>query len=73
MKIKIILSLILITIILIFVASFAYHTALLKDKSEITRLRGDIAIYKNQIENYERVIRTIRETAATATVVEKAQ
>ncbi len=41
-------------------------------QSKIIILEGQVAIYKNQAEKYSEVIRTIRETAAQATVTEKA-
>lgn len=46
--------------------SLRYH-------SEIVRLKGEVAIYRAEAENYAKVLRSIRESAATATPVEKAQ
>ncbi len=44
-----------------------------KYNAEIIKLKGDVAIYQSQAENYSKVLRSIRESAATATPVEKAQ
>ena len=42
-------------------------------KREVAQLKGDASIYQAQSENYAKVLRSIRETADTASPVEKAQ
>ncbi|MEK7849203.1 MAG: hypothetical protein AAB213_00070 [Candidatus Omnitrophota bacterium] len=58
-----------------FVAGFAVsaNSVSAKYREEIVRLKGESAIYKAEAEKYSQTIRSIRETAAQATVTEKAQ
>ena len=63
----------LIVIALVLVAFFSYRAGTLKYRSQLVVLQGKVDIYKNEAEQYAKVLRSIRETAATATVTEKAQ
>ena len=58
--------------VLVLASIVSYKLAALKYRSEITVLKGDVAIYKSQAEKYAGLLRKIRETATSATVVEKA-
>jgi hypothetical protein len=57
-----------------FVAGFAVsaNRVSVKYHEEVIRLKGESAIYKAEAEKYTQTIRAIRETAAQATVVDKA-
>jgi hypothetical protein len=44
----------------------------LRYKSEIIRLKSEAAIYRVESENYAKVLRSIRESAATVMPIEKA-
>lgn len=57
-----------------FVAGFAVsaNSVSAKYREEIVRLKGESVIYKAEAEKYAQTIRSIRDTAAQATVVEKA-
>ena len=59
--------------ILVLVATVSYKLAALRYKSDIAVLQGDVAIYKSQAEKYAGLLRQIRETATSATVMEKAR
>ncbi len=66
--------------LVILIAALMILTALVTEKMvseyykrEIVQLKGDAAIYQSQAENYAKVLRSIRETANSATTVEKAQ
>lgn len=58
-----------------FIAGFAVsaNSVSAKYREEIVRLKGESAIYKAEAEKYSQTLRSIRETAAQATVTEKAQ
>ena len=62
----------LIVVVFILGIVIGYKTSSVKHRSEIIVLQGQVAIYQGQAEKYTQVIRTIRETAAQATVTEKA-
>ncbi len=72
-KIKSAVLFLLIVIIVICVGVLSYKAGVVKNRAELLRSKGEIAIYRDQAENYARVIRNIRETAANATVTEKAK
>jgi len=57
-----------------FVAGFyvSANSVSAKYREEIVRLKGESSIYKAESEKYAQTIRSIRETAAQATVTEKA-
>ena len=68
---KITLSLLIVVVFILGIVT-GYKTSSVKYRSEIIVLQGQVAIYQSQAEKYAQVIRTIRETAAQATVTEKA-
>ena len=41
--------------------------------SQIVRLKGEVAIFQTEAENYAKTLRSIRETATIVTPIEKAQ
>jgi len=57
-----------------FIAGFVFsaNSVSAKYREEIVRSSGESAIYKAEAEKYAQTLRSIRETAAQATVVEKA-
>ncbi|HQP91103.1 MAG TPA: hypothetical protein PLU24_00310 [Candidatus Omnitrophota bacterium] len=65
-----------ILLIIVFVTMAVYVTEKVvsaKYQDEITKLKGDVSIYQSQADNYAKVLRGIRESASTATPIEKAQ
>jgi len=61
-------------VVVAFVSGFAVsaNSVSAKYREEIVRLKGDSAIYKAESEKYSQALRSIREAAAQATVVDKA-
>ncbi len=64
----------LLVVVCAFVTGFAVsaNNVSVSYREEIVRLKGESAIYKAESEKYAQTIRSIRETAAQATVTEKA-
>ena len=68
------LGLVILFIVLLVLTAFSTEKVVSgKYKAEIIKLKGDVAIYQSEADNYAKVLRSIRESAATATPVEKAQ
>jgi cytochrome b561 len=64
----------LLFIVLLLVGCFiSYSSGARKYRAEITVLQGQVDIYKTESEKLAKILRSIRETAATAVVTEKAQ
>lgn len=63
----------LVVLALLVVAVFSYRAGAAKYQSQITALKGEVAIYKSQADRYAGLLKTIRETASSATATEKAQ
>lgn len=73
MKIKKILWVLLFVTVFVLGFILAYNAATMKYRSEIIRLNGEVEIYKNEAEKYSQTLRTIRETATQATILDKAK
>jgi|GEM_PF-3306293 len=64
----------LLFIVLLLVGCFvSYSAGVRKDRSEIKVLQGQVDIYKTESEKLAKILRSIRDTASTAAVTEKAQ
>jgi hypothetical protein len=73
MKTKALGLYLLVTVVFIVGVALGLKICSVRHQSELERAKGETAIYKSQAEKYAETLRKIRETATTATVVEKAQ
>ena len=50
-----------------------YNSALAKYRSNVVKLSAQVDIYKSEADKYAQTLRSIRETAAQATILEQAK
>jgi hypothetical protein len=63
----------LVVLALLAVAAFSYRAGAAKYQSQISALKGEVAITKSQADRYAGLLKTIRETASSAMATEKTQ